>query len=85
MVSQKECTPSVTSYSEWGSGCSKPQLTDLILYWKTSFEKNCFFWVDEYAEYGYDQQRLIWYGFRLWHMVFSPSEFRRRANAQNVS
>ena len=23
---------------------------------KTSFEKNCFFSVDEYAEYGFDQQ-----------------------------
>ena len=25
----------------------------------------------EYAEYGFDQQRLIWYVCRLWDMVFS--------------
>ena len=25
----------------------------------------------EYAEYEFDQQRLIWYVFRLWEMVFS--------------
>ena len=40
-------------------------------HWKTSFEKNCFFCVGEYAEYGFDQQRLIWYVCRLWDMVFS--------------
>ena len=28
---------------------------------KTSFEKNWLFCVREYAEYGFDQQRLIWY------------------------
>ena len=33
-------------------------------------KKNCFC-VGEYAEYGFDQQRLIWYVFRLWDMVFS--------------
>ena len=25
----------------------------------------------EYAEYGFDQQRLIWYVGHLWDMVFS--------------
>ena len=30
-------------------------------YWKTSFEKKLFYCVGEYAEYGFDQQRLIWY------------------------
>ena len=29
--------------------------------WKTSFEKKLFFCLGEYAEYGFDQQRLIWY------------------------
>ena len=38
---------------------------------KTSFEKTVFFCVGEYAEYGFDQQRLIWYVFRQWDMVFS--------------
>ena len=38
---------------------------------KTSFEKKLFFCVGEYAEYGFDQQRLIWYVCRLWDMVFS--------------
>ena len=39
---------------------------------KTRFEKNwVFFCVGEYAEYGFDQQMLIWYIFRLWDMVFS--------------
>ena len=32
---------------------------------KTSFEKKLFFCVGEYAEYGFDQQRLIWYVCRL--------------------
>ena len=50
---------------------------------KTSFEKKLFFCVGEYAEYGFDQQRLIWYVHRLWDMV--SRLFRRRANAQNVS
>ena len=27
--------------------------------------------MSEYAEYGFDQQRLIWHVFRLWDMVFS--------------
>ena len=34
-------------------------------------KKNLFFCVGEYTEYGFDQQRLIWYVFRLWGMVFS--------------
>ena len=35
-------------------------------HWKTSFgKKNCFIVVGEYVEYGFDQQRLIWYVFRL--------------------
>ena len=40
---------------------------------KTSFEKNCFSaWVSMLNNnYGFDQQRLIWYVFRLWDMVFS--------------
>ena len=38
---------------------------------KTSFEKKLFFCVGEYAEYGFDQQRLIWYVCRLWDIVFS--------------
>ena len=33
--------------------------------------KKIFFCVGEYAEYGFDQQRLIWYVFRQWDMVFS--------------
>ena len=47
--------------------------TDIILLriWKTSFEKNCVFCIGEYAAYGFDQLRLIWYVFRLWDMVFS--------------
>ena len=40
-------------------------------HWNTSFEKKMFFCVGEYAEYGFDQQRLIWHVFRLWDMVFS--------------
>ena len=40
-----------------------------IKHWKTSFEKT--FCVGEYAEYEFDQQRLIWYVFRLCDMVFS--------------
>ena len=27
--------------------------------------------MDKYAEYEFDQQRLIWYVFCLWDMVFS--------------
>ena len=43
-----------------------------IKYRKTSFEKKkLFFCVNEYAEYGFDQQRLIWHVCRLWDMVFS--------------
>ena len=38
---------------------------------KTSFEKKLFFCVGEYAEYGFDQQRLIWYVCFLWDVVFS--------------
>ena len=34
-------------------------------------KKNLFFCVGEYAEYRFDQQRLIWYVCRLWDMVFS--------------
>ena len=37
----------------------------------------------EYAEYGFDQQRLIWYDFRLWDM--EQILLRRRADAPNVS
>ena len=33
--------------------------------------KKLFFCLGEYAEYGFDQQRLTWYVFRLWDMVFS--------------
>ena len=33
-------------------------------------KKNLFFCVGEYAECGFDQQRLIWYVFRLWDKVF---------------
>ena len=40
--------------------------------WKTSFEKKLFFvCVGEYTEYGFGKQRLIWYVFCLWDMVFS--------------
>ena len=48
--------------------------TDIILLriWKTSFEKKTvFFCIAKYAAYGFDQQRLIWYVFRLWDIVFS--------------
>ena len=45
------------------------RLPSSIKHWKTSFEKT--FCVGEYAEYGFDQQRLIWYVFRLCDMVFS--------------
>ena len=38
---------------------------------RLSFEKKLFFCVGEYVEYGFDQQRLIWYVCRLWDMVFS--------------
>ena len=34
-------------------------------------KKELFFCVGEYAEYGFDQQRLIWYVCRLRDMVFS--------------
>ena len=34
-------------------------------------KKSVFFCVGEYAEYGFDQQRLTWYVFRVWDMVFS--------------
>ena len=34
-------------------------------------KKTVFFCVGEYTEYGFDQQRLIWYVCRLWDMVFS--------------
>ena len=40
-------------------------------FWKTAFEKNCFFCVGELAEYGFDQQRLLWYVIHLWDMVCS--------------
>ena len=33
--------------------------------------KKLFFCVGEYAEHGFDQQRLIWYVCRLWDMMFS--------------
>ena len=34
-------------------------------------KKKLFICVGEYTEYGFDQQRLIWYVFHLWDMVFS--------------
>ena len=35
---------------------------DVYVHWKTIFEKTkLVFCVGEYAEYGFDQQRLIWY------------------------
>ena len=37
-------------------------------------EKNYFFCVGEYAEYGFDQQRLIWYVCRLWDMAVCSDE-----------
>ena len=43
-----------------------------LRHWKTSFEKKTgFLCVGEYAEYGFDQQRLILYVIRLWDVVFS--------------
>ena len=33
--------------------------------------KKLFFYVGEYAEYGFDQQRLIWHVRRVWDMVSS--------------
>ena len=33
--------------------------------------KKLFFCVGEYAEYGFDQQSLIWHVRRVWDMVFS--------------
>ena len=48
--------------------------TGFIKHWKTSFEKKLFFCVGEYAEYGFDQQRLIWYVCRLWDMVYSTGD-----------
>ena len=33
--------------------------------------KKTVFCVGEYAEYWFDQQRLIWFIFRLWDIVFS--------------
>ena len=38
--------------------------------------------MSEYAEYGFDQQRLIWYVFRLWDLLFSWS-FRALAHRQS--
>ena len=40
-------------------------------HWLTSLKNELFFCVGEYAEYGFDQQRLIWYVCRLWDMVRS--------------
>ena len=42
------------------------------LYWHKCSQnvKKLFFCVGEYAEYGFDQQRLIWYVCRLWDTVF---------------
>ena len=65
---------SVTSYSlrdtEGKLAIPKPRTNyRKDKHWKTSFEKKLFFCVGEYAEYWFDQQRLIWY--RLWDMVFS--------------
>ena len=34
------------------------------------FEKKLLFCMGEYTEYGFDQQRLIWYVVRQWDMVF---------------
>ena len=34
-------------------------------------KKTGFFFVGEYAEYVFDQQRLIWYVCCLWDMVLS--------------
>ena len=61
---------------------------------KTSFEKNCFFCVGEYAKYGFDQQG--WYGMfvacGIWCLAdvssVSPSSEQSaptKANARNVS
>ena len=34
-------------------------------------KKKMFFCVGEYTGYGFDEQRLIWYVFRLWGMAFT--------------
>ena len=34
-------------------------------------KKTLFFCMGKYAEYVFDQQRFLWYVFRLWDMVFS--------------
>ena len=66
---------SVTRYWTQCSGIVfvlySPASLSVFKHWKTSFEGNCFFCVGEYAEYGFDQQRLIFYVCRLWDMVFS--------------
>ena len=41
--------------------------------------KKMFFCVGEYTEYGFDQQKLIWYVFRLWGMVFSRTPQAKNA------
>ena len=53
-------------------------LSDLILtnwplynFGRLVLKKTLFFCLGEYAEYGCDQQGLIWYVFRLWNAVFS--------------
>ena len=40
-------------------------------YWNTSFEKNLFFCMGDYAECGFNQQGWIWYVCCLWDTVFS--------------
>ena len=42
--------------------------------WKTGFDP-----VGELAEYGFDQQRLIWYAFGLWGLICSFRTFRALA------
>ena len=54
-------------FTLWSS-LDKP---DCLFIGRLVLKKTCFFCVGEYAEYGFDQQRLIWYVFRLWDMVFS--------------
>ena len=39
--------------------------------WKISFEKSVFSALASIAENRFDQQRMIWYVFCLWNMVYS--------------
>ena len=59
----------------WQSFCCgrKTNKSFVCLTGRVVLKKAVFFCEGEYAEYGFDQQKLIWYVFHLWDMVFSWS------------